>query len=181
MASLGTISRRNFLVAGVAVGTIGLLGAESASAVPESLGRLVKDDDLGVLSYIQLHCSEDFSLSQALSVVETLTQGIELEKVGALGAPEFVGAPKDVLVTLYYKGGLRATITSGKSALPSLGTVRSTDGDVLIHDERMEVFDKEGRLQQSFIFESQRVGVTHRLLELVIRSLQEGKTIFPGE
>ncbi len=179
MAEVGTISRRTFLVAGVAVGTIGFLGSDDASAATDSLSRLIKANGLGSVAYLQLNCDDEFSLTQALTIVETITQGYTLEKVGAVGNPEFVGAPKDFLVTLYYKGGLRATVSSGKSSLTALGTIRAEAGDVMMNEKRMEVFSPEGKLQESLVFESAKVGTTYNTLEYIIRALQEGKTIFP--
>jgi len=179
MAEVETVSRRTFLVAGVAVGIIGFLGSDDSSAATDSLSRLVQANDLGSIAYLLLHCDDKFSLTQALTIVETITQGYILEKVGAVGNPEFVGAPKDFMGTLYYKEGLRATVSSGKSSLTALGTIRAEAGDVMMKERCMEVFSSEGKLRESLVFESAKVGTTYSTLEYIIRALQEGKTIFP--
>ncbi len=179
MTELNVMSRRTFLVAGLAVGTMGILPGLADAASGDALRTLAQGKTFGGIEYIQLHCSAAFSLEQALRTVEAVTKGHALEKVSAAGDQEFEGVPENVLATLYYKKGFRATITSGRSSEASLGTVRGEGGSILIGATGLELLDEAGNHEQSVALTQGGESGTPGSLGYVVRALREGVTVFP--
>lgn len=180
MTESATITRRTFLAAGVAVGTMGLVLQEGGVTAQGSLERLVKEKTFGGIEYIQLHCTGAFPLATALRTVETVTKGYTLEKVSAAGEPDFEQEPKHFLATFYYKEGFRATLSSGPSPHSSLGTVRGEAGDIIVSATRLEVLDKAGKLQESLTLNHSDSDEAPSTLAYIVQALREGVTVFPG-
>jgi hypothetical protein len=180
MSETGTLTRRNFLVAGIAVGVIGIIGSDSVEAAETTLARLINNKRCATIDYLQLHCTADFPLTTALSLLETVTQAYTLEKVSVAGDPEFETLPTNFLATFCYKGGLRATITSGRSPHPSIGTIRGSKDDIIVQSKRLEVIDDEGKVQESLLFNTTDAGSTTQGMDYILQALRKGITVFPA-
>lgn len=181
MPQSGTITRRTFLVGGVAVGTMGLMANVRAVEPDHALSRAMKNNDFGAIEYIQLHISKAFPLKTALHTLESVTQGYTLEKVAACGNMEFEDIPENVLVTFYYKEGFRATISSGPSLNETIGTLRGEGSDIVVKAGHLEIFTSDGQLESSLAFTGSKPDDTPHTLAYVTRALREGVTVFPGK
>lgn len=177
------ISRRSFLATGVAVSAVGLVpheswGAPSSSAHTATLARWIENGLIGSVEYIQLHCTPYFDLETALITVEQLTSNMTLNKVSALGDSDFTNTPKHVLASLYYKEGIRVTISSAASTRDSFGTILGDDGSIDIGKERVDLLHQDGSLIRSVAVSPKVLRGAHAF-PMIKRALREGITVYP--
>lgn len=168
------ITRRTFLVGGIAVGTIGL-----SLPRPAAIAATPLTPSIGKIHYIQLHCTKTFPLATALHTVESLTQDYTLEKVSAAGDTEFDEHPDHVLTTLYYKEGFRATLSSGPSPHPSHGTIRGEAGDIVVTNTHLDLRNKKGEHEATYPLTLKGSDSPPSTLAYILQALRQGVTVFP--
>lgn len=178
-----TITRRGFLAAGVVAGAVGLASGSSrvvaiSSSRIEVIERWVKSGVIGKLVYFQFHLTEGFDLETAVMMVEALTRDLRLEKVSALGDWEFSGAPGNVLASLYFEGGIQATISSIASKGEYFGTVLGEDGSIRIGKGRIDLLRRDGSLAESVEASPALLTGSSVAYPMILRALREGVTVF---
>ena len=115
----------------------------------------------------------------AAVMVDVLTPELVLEKVSALGDSEFVTAPENVLASMYYTSGARATLVSTAPRVASFGTIRGSDGSIELYDDRVVLVDRDGTELRSFEAAPERSREATDAYTMILQALREGKTIYP--
>ncbi len=120
-----------------------------------------------------------FDLKTALITVEQLTQNLELEKVSALGDSNFSDIPENVLTSLYFKEGPRATISSIPSTRDYFGTVLGDDGSIHLKKQRLDLLHKDGTMVNSVAVSPIPLSGSSQALPMIQHALRKGVTVFP--
>jgi hypothetical protein len=176
------ISRRSFLAASVATGSLALSSGEARAqghASPHSieLGRHVKK--IGRLQYVQFHTREDFSLETAAITIEQLAQGRMLEKVSALGNAKFIETPDKYLATVYYDKGFKGSILSTEPSRGAIGVVRGELGSIVLSAGALTVRDEHDAEVLTTAIRFRSLSGGSKSFPLILESLRDEKTIFP--
>lgn len=113
--------------------------------------------------------------------VEHLASSLTLEKVSALGDWKFSDAPENVLASLYYKEGLRATFSSVAPPLDSIGTVLGDDGSILLKKERLDLLHVDGSRVSAVAVSPSLLKGDSPAYTMILSALRDGKTVFTAK
>ena len=178
------ITRRSFLAGGVVAGvgvslSAGCWAASSVSMHSVAIGNWVAKGRIGSVANIQFHCAEHFGLETAVKTVEYVCRERGLEKVSACGDWEFAKIPENVMASLYFSDGLRASISSAGSTSGSYGAIMGDKGSIVLQDAGIYLLDVRGNVLDSIpvlpeIFSEESVAYP-----MILRALRKGTTVYP--
>ena len=178
-------TRRKFITTSLGAGAAVALSGRSVEAIrfPSAhtieLGRQIAA--IGELNYVQFHVDGVMDLETSAITVEMVTRDLALEKVASLGDAAFDGMPANVLSTLYYANGLRATITSAPVIQGRIGVLRGSTGSITITAKKMTVTNASGHVVDEPPIYLRTTSGGSATLPLILQALREEKTIFPGQ
>lgn len=177
------ISRRSFLTTGVVAGVgVALPGrgwaASSVSAHCVAIENWIAKGRIGSVVNIQFHCAEGFELQTAVKTSEHICQSRNLEKVSALGDWVFSRAPENVLASLYFSGGLRASVSSAVSTLPSYGNVLGDKGSIVLRGGGIDLLGVDGSVVDSVLVIPQRYEKSSVAYPMILKGLRQGVTVY---
>ena len=180
------ITRRSFLATGVVAGVgVSLSGgcwaASPVSAHCVAIANWVAKGRIGSVVNIQFHCAERFGLETAVKTVEYVCRERGLEKVSALGDWVFTKTPENVMASLYYSGGLRASVSSAGSTLSSYGTVLGDKGSIVLRDGGIDLLDSGGNVMDSISVSPESFTEGSVAYPMILQALRKGVTVYPGK